>query len=132
MLSSRGVRRPRPPIDVGKHGPQHDVGEVTLQAAEGFKTRLALGDPPCDVRRCARVGPSLDEGDRMKRAIELPVPAPVEAMSARLARGGRNRGRPAHERERGGGADATWITGLAKELRGCDGGDPGDCWQARA
>jgi hypothetical protein len=53
---------------------------VTLQAAQGFEPGLALGGSSGDICLGARIGSSLDEGDRVKGAVELAVAAPVEPM----------------------------------------------------
>src|SRR5665811_861090 len=86
----------RAPLEIGEHGAQHHIGEMTLQAAQGLEPGLALGHPPRHIRLGARIGPGLDEGDRVEGPIELSVAAPVEAMSACLTRGCRDGCRSAH------------------------------------
>src|SRR5450759_3552822 len=75
------------PLDIGEHGAQHHIGEMTLQAAQGLEPGLALGGSSRHVCLRARVGPGLDERDRVEGPIELSVAASVEAVSAGLAGG---------------------------------------------
>jgi len=80
MSSSPRGRGFRALLDIGEHGAQHHVGEVTLQAAQGFEPGLALCGPSRHVRLGTRVGPSLDKRDGVEGPIELSVAASVEAM----------------------------------------------------
>src|SRR5450756_933094 len=46
------------PLDIGEHGAQHHIGEMTLQAAQGLEPGLALGGSSRHVCLRARVGPA--------------------------------------------------------------------------
>jgi hypothetical protein len=65
MLSSNRTRRSRALVDVSERGSEHHVGEVTLEAAEGFEPGLAFGDPTRDIRlseACLVVSTSVEVG----------------------------------------------------------------------
>jgi hypothetical protein len=60
-----------------------------------------------------------------KAPIQLPIPAPVAAMTDDLARGGLDRGRPSQHGEGGLGAESARMGPADQQLSGGDGADPG-------
>jgi hypothetical protein len=60
-----------------------DVGEVALEGAAGFAGRLAFGHLAGEEGFGGGVVSLLDDGDAVKRSVELSVAAAVQAVSAR-------------------------------------------------
>src|SRR6266550_4326788 len=98
-------------LGLGDHGPVHDVREVALQAAERLEARLPVGHAPRYVLLSARIGPCLDNGHGVDRAVELTVATAVEPMPTRLPRGGGDRRGATHRGNCRGGVTAPRVAG---------------------
>jgi hypothetical protein len=94
------------------------AGEVALEAAERFFARLAFGLFACEVGGAVGVPLAFVDGEAVERAIELAVPAAVEAVAVGLTGRGGDRGGPARARELGVGAEAVGAGDLADQLCG--------------
>ena len=71
---------------VGDEVPVDDVGDLTLQRPDCFFGGLALGDlAVVELAAVARVAELGDRGD-VDRAVQLPVAARVEPVTALLTR----------------------------------------------
>jgi len=68
-----------------EHGPEDDVGKLTLKAAHGLVPGLALGALALHVLSRGRVLATLRERDDEQRPVQLTIAAPVEAHALRLA-----------------------------------------------
>ena len=81
------------------------AGEVALEAAVGFASRLALGEAAFDVGDGRGVRPFAREEDHVQRAVEFAVARSVESVTDRLAGGRGDRCRAGEPCERGFGVD---------------------------
>ncbi len=67
------------------------AGEMSLKAAKGFTTALAVGLTPFEVGARRRVHACLGDRDLMQRTVELTVAAAVEAVPLVFAAAGLKR-----------------------------------------
>ena len=68
--------------------PEHDSGQVSLEAAKRLAAALALRLLASKERSRRSVDATLGDGDPMQSAVELTVALAVQAMAALLAGGG--------------------------------------------
>lgn len=71
------------------------AGNVALEASDDLGFGLALGESTSHVGPGRFVPAQADHGDSMQGCVGLPVAAPVEPVTVGLARGRRDRVRPA-------------------------------------
>jgi hypothetical protein len=81
--------------------PEHDSGQVPLEAAKRLTTALALRLLARKERSRRSMHAPLGDGEPMQGAVELTVALAVEAMALLLARGGIERGDSGELRELG-------------------------------
>jgi hypothetical protein len=72
--------------------PEHDPGQVSLEAAKRLATALALRLLASKERARRSMHAPLGDGDPMQGAVELTVALAVQAMALLLARGSIERG----------------------------------------
>src|SRR5699024_4938142 len=76
----RGVREG---FGVGSgEGAPEATGDLVLQAAQGFHHRLPISSKPFVVLLARSFEACLGDRDAVDRAVQLPVPAPVQPDSA--------------------------------------------------
>ena len=68
------------PLDIGEHGAQHHIGEMTLQAAQGLEPGLALGGSSRHVCLGARVGPGLDDPSALTHPLVPRIDEELEIL----------------------------------------------------
>ena len=76
---------------VGAHGAVDAVGDSSFEAAQRFAAGLAFGAFALVVGAAFGVTADLGDRDRVQRAVELPVPAGVVAVSDGASGGRRQR-----------------------------------------
>jgi len=88
---------------------------MTLEAADRLAPALALGAPTLDLGFCPGIDTGLDERDRVERAIQPAVAAPVEPMTLYAARLSRNGRRPVRRCEVAHGRKAPDVAHLSQD-----------------
>src|ERR1700757_2567616 len=119
---------------VGIQGVVDDVGQVPLEDAETGLAGLVPGlAAALQQGGGAGMAAGLDYGDAVEGGVELPVPAPVEALGAVVAgaAAGGDRGGAVVPGVGGRTAEPADVTGLAQDAGGGDHRDPRDGQQFR-